>query len=82
MPNLIVSVLRLRPVGPEQENWVKVRPARAAAEDFKKSRRVIIQCCLWKFSSIVQPFLMKDFVAQSECLKPGALGVPALLAGL
>jgi hypothetical protein len=56
MPNLTVPDLRLPPVGPVQEIGVKARPASAAAEDFKKIRRVTIQRCLLIFPPIVRPF--------------------------
>jgi len=45
-----------QPNGALHENGVKARPESTAAEDFKKIRRVTIQCCLWKFTLIVQPF--------------------------
>jgi len=56
MPNLTVPGLRLHPTETEQESGAKVRPAIAAAEDFKKTRLLIIHRCLWNVLSIVQPF--------------------------
>jgi hypothetical protein len=65
MPNFIVPGLRSVQVGQVQENGVKARLARAA-EDFKKTRRVKIRRCLWKFPLILQPFEMKDVVGRKS----------------
>jgi hypothetical protein len=56
MPNFTVPDLRSVLVGQVQEIGVKAKPVSVAAEDFKKILRLTIQCCLWKFLLIVQPF--------------------------